>query len=158
MNSLVLRSTLCAFRLCVGTIKAHLDIWVKRIWSCTRPIGRGCAALGEPFGGVASQRTKKRKSPLGEQGGFWCNELGDRRTLRRCAIGRGSKAGGGLSRDALGGENTAQGDPREAGRRSERSPSCRRDRKPSQRSISTRPVPGKMARLNASAGDSARSI
>ena len=44
------------------------------------------------------------EGPLGEKGGFRCNELEGRRTLRRCAIGGGRKSGDGLWHDALGGE------------------------------------------------------
>ena len=52
---------------------------------------------------MASLRTTK-EGLLGEKGGFRCNELEGRRTLRRCAVGGGRKSGGGLWRDALGGE------------------------------------------------------
>ena len=82
----------CPFRFCV-----------KRFGRVLVPLSSGSAALGAPFLG-SGQPVDDKGGPAGRKGGFRCNELGDRRTLRRCAVGGGSKAGGGLWRDALGGE------------------------------------------------------
>jgi len=73
---------------CIEPIKALLGFRFKRSGRVLVPLAAGCAALGAPFLGVASLWTKKRV--------FDAKSWGIGGILRRCTVGGGRKAGGGL--------------------------------------------------------------
>ena len=76
-------------KLLLVTIKALLGFRVKRFGRVLGPLSSGSASLGAPFLGSGQPVDDKGGARWAKKGGFQCNELEGKRTLRRCAVGGG---------------------------------------------------------------------